>query len=58
MAFVTWMLERLKEPSTYMGIVAMLSAAGIFVDPQLTQNITAAGVGVTGVILFLLKEKK
>ncbi len=58
MVFLSWFLDRLKEPTTYLGITAMLSAAGYALDPELIKQISAAGVGVSGLILFVLKEKK
>ena len=58
MNFASWLLARLKEPTTYLGITAMLSAAGYVLDPELIKQISAAGVGVSGLILFVLKEKK
>lgn len=58
MNFASWLLARLKEPTTYLGITAMLSAAGYALDPELIKQISAAGVGVSGLILFVLKEKK
>ena len=58
MIFLSWLLARLKEPTTYLGLTAMLSAAGYALDPELVQQITAAGVGVSGLILFVLREKK
>lgn len=58
MAFLTWFLDRLKEPTTYLGITAILSSAGIVLDPELSQSIQTAGLGVAGIILFVLKEKK
>lgn len=58
MIFLSWLLDRLKEPTTYLGITAMLSAAGYALDPELIKQISAAGVGVSGLILFVLKEKK
>lgn len=58
MIFLSWLLARLKEPTTYLGITAMLSAAGVALDPELIKQISAAGVGVSGLILFVLKEKK
>ena len=58
MIFFSWLLDRLKEPTTYLGITAMLSAAGVVLDPELIKQISAAGVGVSGLILFVLKEKK
>lgn len=36
----------------------MLSAAGYALDPELVKQISAAGVGVSGLILFVLREKK
>ena len=58
MIFLSWLLDRLKEPPTYLGLTAMLSAAGYALDPELVQQISAAGVGVSGLILFVLREKK
>lgn len=58
MPFLSWFLDRLKEPTTYLGVTAMLSAAGIVLDPELARNIQSAGLGVAGIILFVLKEKK
>jgi len=58
MIFFSWFLDRLKEPSTYLGLTAMLSAAGYALDPELVKQISAAGVGVSGLILFVLREKK
>lgn len=58
MPFLSWLLDRLKEPTTYLGITAMLSAAGVALDPELARNIQSAGLGVAGIILFVLKEKK
>lgn len=58
MIFLSWLLARLKEPTTYLGITAMLSAGGYALDPELIKQISAAGVGVSGLILFVLKEKK
>ena len=58
MIFFSWLLDRLKEPTTYLGLTAMLSAAGYALDPELVQQISAAGVGVSGLILFVLREKK
>lgn len=57
MIFVSWLLARLKEPTTYLGLTAILSSMGIVIDPELTQNIQTAGLGVAGIILFLMREK-
>jgi len=57
-AFTVWLLERFKEPTTFLGLTAMLSAAGYAVDPELVNQISTAGVGVSGLILFIMREKK
>ena len=58
MIILAWLLARLKEPTTYLGITAILSSMGIALDPELTQNIQTAGLGVAGIILFIMREKK
>ena len=57
-ALTVWLLERFKEPTTFLGLTAMLSAAGYAVDPELVKQISAAGVGMSGLILFIMREKK
>lgn len=58
MLMLNWLLERLKEPTSYIGLTAILSSLGIVLDPELAQNIQTTGLGVAGIILFVLKEKK
>lgn len=42
--------SRLREPSTWRGIIAMFTAAGISLDPDQVAGIVAAGVALMGVI--------
>ena len=58
MVILTWLLARLKEPTTYLGLTAILSSMGVVLDPELTQNIQTAGLGIAGIILFVMREKK
>lgn len=58
MAFLSWLLDRLKEPSTWYGVIAMLTSAGVNFDPDLTNQIISAGVGLAGIVAFVTKEKK
>lgn len=55
---MNWILERLKEPSTYAGIFAIASSvAGVNIHADVANAIMGAGVGVSGLALVLLKEK-
>jgi hypothetical protein len=49
--------HRLKEPSSWAAIFAALAALGISLDAGLTQQITAAGAGVAGLLAFFLPEQ-
>jgi hypothetical protein len=51
-------LARLKEPSSYAGLAAILVAAGINIDGGLLQGIIYSLSGLAGVVAFFLKEKK
>ncbi len=58
MNFFTWLLDRLQEKSTWYGVTALLTSAGVSLDPNLTNQIITAAVGVSGVIAVVAKEKK
>jgi len=45
-----YILERLKEPSTWRGIVMLLTAAGIPIAPQFQDLIISAGLALAGLI--------
>jgi hypothetical protein len=51
-----WIINRLKEPSTWRGIFAMLAAAGIAISPDLQGHITTAGLALIGLINFIKKD--
>lgn len=52
-----WILNRLKEPTTYAGIFAGLTAFGVQLAPELADAIMSAGIGVVGLVLVILKEQ-
>lgn len=52
-----WIIERLREPTTYAGIFSALTAFGVSVAPELSDAIMAAGIGAAGLALVILKEK-
>ena len=55
---VEYLLNRLKEPSTWRGIVSFAMAVGITIEPNMAEQIIAAGVTVVGLILTFKKDAK
>lgn len=54
---MSWILSRLQEPSTWRGLVWLLTAAGMTVSPELAAGIVAAGMAVAGLIGVVMKER-
>lgn len=52
-----YLLQRLKEPSTWRGIIYMITAAGIPIAPALADSIIAVGLAVAGLIGALAPGK-
>ena len=53
-----WLKERFKEPSTYQGVVAIASAVGASISPELWEAIATFAVGLIGLIQVIKKEKQ
>lgn len=45
-----YILERAKEPSTWRGLVLLLTAIGVPVAPAMAEAIISAGLAVAGLI--------
>lgn len=52
-----YILDRLKEPSSWRGLVMIATAFGVSVNPELIDSIIAVGAGLAGVIGFVFKDK-
>jgi hypothetical protein len=52
------MIEKLTEPSTIRGIIALLGAFGITVQPEYHEHIIAAVLALIGIINVWRKEPK
>lgn len=52
-----YLLERMKEASTWRSIIYVLAAAGVPVAPGMAEYIVAAGMGVAGIIGIVAKDK-
>lgn len=47
---MNWLSARLREPSTYGGILALLSLVGLTFAPEQAQALTQAGIAIGGAI--------
>ena len=52
-----WLLERLREGSTWRGLVLLITAAGLHITPDQSQLIITIGLGIAGSIGFVSPEK-
>jgi hypothetical protein len=52
------MIQKLTEPSTIRGIIALLGAFGITVQPEYHEHIIAAVLALLGIINVWRKESK
>ena len=53
---LTYLLERLKEPSTSRGIVALFTAGGLVLSPEQGTAIVSLGLALIGIIGALTKD--
>jgi len=51
-----YMLDRLQEPSTWRGVVLLLTAVGVPLAPALSDAIVAAGLAVAGLIGVVTRD--
>lgn len=54
---IDWLIARLVEPTTWIGIMSLGTAAGISLAPELSESIVTFGVALGGVLAIVLKEK-
>lgn len=55
---ISWLGARLREPSTYAGLAAVLAVFHLSTDPGLVHSLAMIGTGIGGVIAFVLPEGK
>jgi hypothetical protein len=51
-----YLLERLKEPSTWRGLFALLTAIGLKLHPEMQEAILTTGLALIGMINVVRKE--
>ena len=57
MKALLYILDRLSENSTWRGLILVGTALGVRMEPDLQNQIVAAGLGLVGVINVLRKGK-
>lgn len=56
---MNWLISRLREPSTWRGIVWLATVAGLSLRPDQAEAIVAAGMALAGLLgVFLADEPK
>lgn len=53
---IGWCLARAGEPSTWKGIVALATALGVTISPEMAQAIIALGLAIGGIINVLTPD--
>ena len=53
----TYILARAKEPSTWRGIILMLTAIGVPIAPAMADAIVSVGLAVAGLIGIATPDK-
>jgi len=53
---LTWILNRLRERSTWLGATACLASLGITVAPELSNAIAGFGVAAAGLVAMLTAD--
>jgi len=51
-----WLKERLTEKSTYQGIIGLLGAVGVTVNPEMIESVVTLAVSLISVIEITRKE--
>ena len=51
-----YILDRLNEPSTWRGLISVLTALGVKLRPDLSEAIITAGLALMGIINIFRKE--
>ncbi len=55
---MNYLLERLKEPSTWRGLLALATALGVKLHPEMQEAILSTGLALIGMINVFRTEQK
>lgn len=54
---MNWLLARLREPSTWRGIIWLATAFGVSLRPEVWEQIAAVGMALAGLVGVVTREK-
>lgn len=54
----TAIIDKLKEPSTWVGLGSLITAIGWNIKPELWAQISGIAMGIGGLLAVMLSEKK
>lgn len=57
MNFLKWLVERLKERNTWLGLTGILTTAGVGLNPELSEQLVTLGVALASVIAIVFKDE-
>lgn len=52
-----YIFNRLKERSTWLGIIGLITACGASISTELAEQIIAAGIAIAGAVGIVTKDK-
>lgn len=52
-----YLIDRAKEPSTWRGVILLLTALGVPIAPALAESIISVGLALTGVVGVFTADK-
>ena len=55
--YIQWIIERGKERTTWLGVIAIASSFGITIAPEMIEHIITAGLAISGLIAIAVKDK-
>lgn len=55
---MNYIVERLKEASTWRGLVLILTSLGVSISPELVAPIVSIGTGIAGAVGVFLPDSK
>lgn len=54
---MAYLMERLQERSSWLGLIAILTGSGVSIAPELQAGIISIGSGLAGVVGFFTRDK-
>ncbi|WP_193173451.1 hypothetical protein [Nisaea nitritireducens] len=53
----SWLLDRLGERSTWIGLTGFLTATGVSLEPEIGEAIGAVGIALASLIAMLTRDR-